>query len=295
MGNLFKGSAGPEVKKLQQKLNQLNGSALPKLIEDGVFGANTLARVIEFQKSKGLVPDGVAGPQTKAALGLTPGPANGSAPLPGGVSTLPNHNTGDIVSTVVAAVDSAIRTWKASAGFRGISITGPIANGGFVNGPHLGSLMAAAVSANLQGEDRRIGAAAVSAIGECFASWQATVRVPGLMWYPAFAAVNAPIAGPAPSVSCPLGALQSVSSLINTPGAIQSRILASVGASSRPDASSIIAQIASEVSMRFGQFLSRTVVRNVVGSGPVPEFAPPMCPSGRVIGGSAYGGPGCFA
>jgi peptidoglycan hydrolase-like protein with peptidoglycan-binding domain len=38
---------------------------------DGVFGPGTERAVIAFQKSKGLPPDGIVGPATRRALGLT--------------------------------------------------------------------------------------------------------------------------------------------------------------------------------------------------------------------------------
>lgn len=57
----------PDVKRLQTALLQAGFN--PGDI-DGDFGPGTLAAVIGFQKSKGLVPDGVAGVRTQAALGM---------------------------------------------------------------------------------------------------------------------------------------------------------------------------------------------------------------------------------
>jgi putative chitinase len=64
---LKEGSAGPEVAKLQEKLRELGFN--PGLI-DGDFGPATRAAVVAFQKSEGLLADGVAGPRTLGALGL---------------------------------------------------------------------------------------------------------------------------------------------------------------------------------------------------------------------------------
>ena len=57
-----------EVKKLQRLLKKARFS--PGLI-DGVFGPATHAAVIAFQKSKDLLPDGIVGPRTAFAIGLT--------------------------------------------------------------------------------------------------------------------------------------------------------------------------------------------------------------------------------
>ena len=62
---LSQGSSGPDVRQAQQKLNQAGASVLPRLVEDSVFGAKTRARVMEFQRSRALVPDGMVGPKTR--------------------------------------------------------------------------------------------------------------------------------------------------------------------------------------------------------------------------------------
>ncbi|MDN5276885.1 MAG: peptidoglycan DL-endopeptidase LytE [Clostridiales bacterium] len=65
-GTLLKmGSRGAEVKKMQQALIEqgfLSGKA------DGIFGPLTRAAVMAFQRAKGLVVDGIAGPKTLNAL-----------------------------------------------------------------------------------------------------------------------------------------------------------------------------------------------------------------------------------
>ncbi len=58
---------GAQVTKLQKRLAELG---FPPGEIDGVFGPATEAAVISFQRSKGLVDDGIAGPRTLAALGL---------------------------------------------------------------------------------------------------------------------------------------------------------------------------------------------------------------------------------
>ncbi len=67
MTTLKEGMKEPQVKKLQQKL--LEAGFNPGAI-DGEFGNGTEAAVINFQKSIGLLADGIAGPKTLQALGL---------------------------------------------------------------------------------------------------------------------------------------------------------------------------------------------------------------------------------
>lgn len=61
------GDQGEAVKALQQAL--LTHGFNPGLV-DGEFGGGTEAAVIAFQRSEGLLADGVAGPRTQAELGL---------------------------------------------------------------------------------------------------------------------------------------------------------------------------------------------------------------------------------
>lgn len=68
MKTLALGAKGPAVKRLQQAL--LKQGFNPGNI-DGQFGPGTEAAVLAFQRSSQLLADGVAGPRTLTALGLT--------------------------------------------------------------------------------------------------------------------------------------------------------------------------------------------------------------------------------
>lgn len=62
------GSRGNEVKQIQTKLKRwgyYNGSI------DGIYGSQTLSAVKWFQSKNGLAVDGIAGPKTLAAMGIT--------------------------------------------------------------------------------------------------------------------------------------------------------------------------------------------------------------------------------
>ncbi|MEH2058970.1 MAG: peptidoglycan-binding protein [Nostoc sp.] len=59
---LTPGSKGQLVKDVQ--------TALGNLTVDGIYGQETVSRVRSFQESKGLLVDGVIGPETRSALGI---------------------------------------------------------------------------------------------------------------------------------------------------------------------------------------------------------------------------------
>lgn len=67
MDTLRLGNISDEVAQLQRRLKELHFN--PGAI-DGDFGPATLAAVVGFQKSKGLLADGIVGPRTAAKLGL---------------------------------------------------------------------------------------------------------------------------------------------------------------------------------------------------------------------------------
>lgn len=67
------GSRGEEVRKIQQRLKDWG---YYKGAVDGIYGRQTRDAVIAFQKKHGLTPDGIAGPQTLAKIGLPAGKAS---------------------------------------------------------------------------------------------------------------------------------------------------------------------------------------------------------------------------
>src|SRR5438309_230163 len=90
MSVLKQGSTGPDVTALQTKLKQLGFD--PGTV-DGNFGPGTKAALIAFQKSKGLLADGIAGPQTMGAL------QSGTATVTGATGTNTSTSTGASTGT----------------------------------------------------------------------------------------------------------------------------------------------------------------------------------------------------
>ena len=70
------GSRGEETKKIQQKLKNLGYYTYTV---DGIFGSRTQTAVKAFQKDYGLAVDGIAGPKTLKALGISSGSSSVSA------------------------------------------------------------------------------------------------------------------------------------------------------------------------------------------------------------------------
>ncbi|AZB41877.1 N-acetylmuramoyl-L-alanine amidase [Bacillus sp. FJAT-42376] len=92
-----KGDTGDLVKDVQRKL-MASGY---RLSADGIFGADTEAAVIAFQKKNKLTADGIVGSQTYAALNRVK-PPSASYPLPAGVYR--EGSTGEPVKQIQRAL-----------------------------------------------------------------------------------------------------------------------------------------------------------------------------------------------
>lgn len=107
---LRKGNEGELVKKLQTRLNELTGAALGV---DGKFGAKTESAVIHLQELNNLHADGIVGPKTWAALGITESlPLGGEGGAPSGVTDevlLPPANPSQPVITIPLADWNAMK------------------------------------------------------------------------------------------------------------------------------------------------------------------------------------------
>ncbi len=95
MGTLKQGDSGAAVIALQNALVKrgFNPGGV-----DGDFGPGTAAAVRAFQRSAGLTPDGMAGPDTVSALGLKP---------PAGVASMIPCITTDMAAQIVAGAPRA--------------------------------------------------------------------------------------------------------------------------------------------------------------------------------------------
>ncbi|HEY9723037.1 MAG TPA: peptidoglycan DD-metalloendopeptidase family protein [Oscillatoriaceae cyanobacterium] len=98
-GWMANGATGDNVRQLQQALQ--NAGFDPQGV-DGIFGPLTQAAVVAFQQAKGLEVDGIVGPQTAGALGISldasapavPSSSGVVAPIPGWQNEISQHYGG---------------------------------------------------------------------------------------------------------------------------------------------------------------------------------------------------------
>ena len=130
-------------------------------------------------------------------------------------------------------------------------------------------------------------------IGTAWLTFTATVKVTGMPWYPAFAAVPSPVAPPAPNIPCPFAALTQVPVSISCE-VLKGQMISQLADPNAPFHKELFESIADAFEKTYNIWKVSTMVTNVLGTGPVPTFAPPYVPVGPVVAGVGTMTPGGF-
>lgn len=199
---------------------------------------------------------------------------------------------GAFIDGVCGAICSAWEKWQSAATLTGVVINGPVAAGGQMNGPPLGPLILAAAPSSKPSE-ASFSKVVADVVGSGWDTYVATIKVPGMPWYPAFAAFPGPTAPPTPNAPCPLAALTQVTTSVSK-AALKAKMIAALGDGAAPHHVELFDSIADAVEKCFTVWQGATMVTNVLGTGPVPTFAPPFVPVGPVVGGLGNMTPGGF-
>jgi hypothetical protein len=208
--------------------------------------------------------------------------------LPAGADkTQLNNYLGGISKAIV----QAFQLWQSTATLTGVTIHAVIATGGKLSGPALEPLIRAQAPAGQTALNNAIAAG----VHNQMKAFESQVKVPGLPWYPAFAAFPSPVAPPMPNVPCPLVTIAGPASQAWKASAVAAAIVQKFGNPKPPGGDAVARAVAEGLEKAVQVWLGATVVKNVMGSGPVPTFAPPYVPVGPVVGGTGNMTPGGLA
>ena len=199
---------------------------------------------------------------------------------------------GDFIDGVCSAICSAWSQWQTAATMVGVVINAVTATGGQIVGPPWTPLILASAPKATPNE-AKYSRVIATVIGTAWLSFTATVKVTGMPWYPAFAAVPSPVAPPAPNVPCPFAALTQVPASISM-AALKGQMIGQLGDPDAPFHKELFESIADAFEKTYNLWKVSTMVTNVLGTGPVPTFAPPYVPVGPVVGGVGTMTPGGF-
>src|SRR5262249_40627060 len=192
------------------------------------------------------------------------------------------------------AVGFAHNMWKLQAKFSNIQIMGPSVLGqpGCLQGPELESLIKnAPMCAAFTGNKAKHRDAVAAGVSKCFKNWQGKVMVPGLPFYPAFAAFPGPMAPPMPNAPVPLLACPSaMMTQIVMPDSMKSEMDNAFDSELKKQDKTkqyeaLHDAIATVLALAFLMWLPQQQVMLVLGKGPIPTFAPPYVPVGPVVAG----------
>jgi hypothetical protein len=207
----------------------------------------------------------------------------------------------DLHDSMLDAVQYAHTMWKLQAKFQNLQVMSISAIGspGCLDGPELESnIKNAPMCAAFSGNKGKYRDAVAKGVSKAFKDWQGQVMVPGLPWYPAFAAFPGPMAPPMPNIPTPLITCPSamMSSIIAPSTMKQNMIDALDGGLKDKDKDKhyegLFEAIATVLSLAFLLWLPSQQVMLVLGKGPIPSFAPPFVPVGPVVGGDNIAAPG---
>ena len=192
---------------------------------------------------------------------------------------------------ITAAICDALDQWIKKTFICGVTINGAVGllpAGGLV-GPALMPLILSWAPQNTL-QETRYSTAIAGAVDGQWKLWQAGVS--GTLSYPSLAAVAAPLAPPTANTPQVLMALPSAGEAALNPTALQAQMHSLLDDPDALHADALFEAVAGAFSNAFQKFKSTSLVQNVLGTGPVPTFAPPAVPAGPVLGGSVIPKPG---
>lgn len=199
---------------------------------------------------------------------------------------------GAFIDGTCSAICSAWSQWQSLATMTGIMVNGPTASLGQIIGPPLQPLilMSAPKASPMELKYSNVIATVIST---GWLSFTATVKIPGLPFYPAFAAFPGPLAPPMPNVPVPFAALTQVPVSISA-NVLKMQMVGQLGDPQAPFHAELFESIATAFEQCYNTWKVSTMVTNVLGTGPIPTFAPPFVPVGPVVGGTAVMTPAGF-
>jgi len=188
------------------------------------------------------------------------------------------------------AVQFAHGMWRLQAHFQNVTVMAVTAIGtpGCLTGPQLApQIRVAPQVAACTGLEEEIVDAVADGVSANFYAWQSHVTVPGLPWYPAFAAFPGPMAPPMPNVPTPLIACpSSQQAKLMVASELARALKDSLPAAARtPLTEGLMDNLAACLALGFTMWLPSQQVMLVMGKGPVPSYAPPYVPVGPVVSG----------
>jgi hypothetical protein len=197
---------------------------------------------------------------------------------------------GSFIDGVSSAICDAWGKWQTAASMAGVMIAGPVASGGQLIGPPLAPLILATAPKSSP-QEAKFSNVIAQVISSSWLTFTATVKVPPLPLYPLFATMTSPVAPPTPNTPVAFAALMQLPLSISCM-AMKTQMVAQLADPGAPFHAELFESICDAFEKTYNTWKTTTQVTKMLGTGPVPTFAPPIVPAGPVVGGVGTMAPG---
>lgn len=208
---------------------------------------------------------------------------------------------GKFIDDICKAICSAWSQWQMGAKMMGILVNGPTASVGQVMGPQKippppwpfwTDVIRNEGPKNTPNLQKYTNVVA-DILGPAWETYAATIKIPGLPFFPLFAAGPSPVMPPTPNTPFPVIALTQVTASL-APPILKTQMVAKLADPKAPYHDKLFEAICDGFDKCFKIWQASTMVTNVMGIGPVPTMASPVPVPGPVVGGTATMAPGGF-
>jgi hypothetical protein len=205
----------------------------------------------------------------------------------------------DFIDEVSKGICTSWSNWQNAAMFTtGIinAVTCQVTPGSLTSPPLMGSAMIMANTNSAGKPDNFIlfVKAIATAIDTAWNAWQAGYTVT-LMFPPTFASFPGPMHPPTPNIPMPVAGGSSAGDPMMKKTMLAQLMMGNLSGVTPDDLTKLLFdKFAEGFCMIFDIWKTSTMITNVLGTGPVPSFAPPFVPVGPVVAGSIIPKPGVF-
>lgn len=189
-----------------------------------------------------------------------------------------------LFDSLIDAIGQAFETFRVSAQLEDVTIMAAAATGGKLTGPSFETcMMGAPAVSGWTGWNAEVRDALARGLHNQWKTLCDSVRVPGLPWYPMFAACPGPVAPPVPNIPTPFALL--VHDIDATsPKKIRDAALAKLRVQME-HAGPFFESLGAAFHTQLQLWKAAQQVAHVMGTGSVPTYAPPYVPVGPVVAG----------
>lgn len=191
----------------------------------------------------------------------------------------------EFIDGILAAFAGAVDQWSKMAVLVNVKVNAVTAAAGKIQGPPMEPLILKSAPMGTP-QLQKYSKAVAKAVGKAWDNWMKNAKVPGLPWYPAFAAFPGPMAPPMPNIPVPLILLQSTSEAEMSAKKLEKAMIDALGDSDAAHHKVLFKSLGAGIGTIFLGWKAMTMVTNVMGTGPIPTFAPPVVPVGPVVNGT---------